>query len=58
MCTLLWFENYDLIDFFNRHKGAGRARMSRLTAATTLASRTTWPSVLWRIARRGARGIP
>jgi hypothetical protein len=29
--TLLWFENYDLIDFFNRHKGAGASIMASAT---------------------------
>ena len=44
----------NLIDVFHRYQGARMARVTRLSAATSMTPRATWPSVLWRVARRGA----
>ena len=54
MGALLWLEHHHLIDFFHRSQGASMARVTRLSAATSLTPRATFPAVLWRIARRWA----
>ena len=53
MRALLWLEHHHLIDFFHRDQGARMARMARLTTATSLPPRATWPSGLWRILEGG-----
>jgi hypothetical protein len=52
--ALLGLEHDHLIDFFDRDQGARMARVTRLSAATAMTLRATWPSVLRRIARRRA----
>ena len=54
MGALLWLEHHHLIDFFHRYQGVSMARVTRLSAATSLTPRATCLSVLWRIARRWA----
>src|SRR5262249_39471571 len=53
-CTLLCLDHYHLIDVLHREQRGRLARGTRVSTATAMTPRATWPAGLGRVARRGA----